>query len=174
MSLGDEVEDFELTEASGKQVSLYEILELKTVIISFYRGSWCPHCSLHLKSLEKEYGDLVCGGVRLLGISPDSIDEIQKLKKEQKISFDLLSDVGNKIARRFGIVVDVDKASIRQNKALFEKRFKTLGDTSYEVPVPATVIIDKKGVVVYSFIDTDYTIRLDPKNLVDMVYKTID
>ena len=173
LTLGDKVEDFELTEANGKKVSLYELLEKKTVIISFYRGTWCPHCSLHLKSLEEEYGDLVSGGVSLLGISPDTLEEIKVLKKEQNISFDLLADLGNKVARKFGIVVDVDKASVRANKRLFKKRFEKTGKAGYEVPVPSTFIIDKRGVVVYSFIDTDYTVRLDPKNLVDMVYKKI-
>lgn len=174
LRLGEKVDDFELMEASGKHISLYEILEKKTVIISFHRGSWCPHCNLHLKSLEKEYGDLMSGGVSLLGISPDSIEEIKRLKQKQNISFDLLSDDRNKVARKFGVVVDVDKTSVLVNKKLFDKRFDRVGESAFEVPVPSTFIIDKKGVIVYSFIDTDHTVRLSPKNLVEMAYKKLD
>ncbi len=135
------------------------------VIISFYRGSWCPYCMMQLKEYEKYYSEIKKRGAKLLVLSPDTKKEISKTKKKHKLSFPIFSDKDNKIAKKFGLAFKLDE----KLKALYIKFGINLkenqGNENYELPLPGTYIVNKKGEIIFAFAQADYTKRAEPKEL---------
>lgn len=131
--------------------------------ITFYRGTWCPFCNIALAHLQKRLADFSAKGVTLVAISPELPDTSLSESEKQGLTFPVLSDVGNNFARQLGIVWK-QPDSLR---SVFDKFGNSLkqrnGDESMEIPIPATILVDKKGIVRKTFIEADYMKRLDPK-----------
>jgi len=154
---------FTLPDALGQNISSASLLTKGPLLISFYRGEWCPFCNLELRSLQELLPQLTAKGVTLVAISLELPDTSLETKEKLELSFTVLSDVGNKLAREIGIVFKQPErmGGLLKNFGVdFEKRN---GDASLEVPVPATFLVDEKGVIRNAFVDADYTKRLEPE-----------
>lgn len=162
----DPAPDFTLPNALGKPVSLSGLLQLGPVIVTFYRGAWCPYCNIQLRAYQAALPEFTALGARLVAISPQLPDGSLSTVQTNALSFDVLSDVGNKVAARFGLVYSLPeelRAALRaNNKALPGIN----GDDSWELPVPATYVIGHDGRIVLASIDVDYRNRLDPEAIV--------
>jgi peroxiredoxin len=163
---GDYVEDFILGDAHGKPVRLKTLLETGPVVISFYRGGWCPYCNIELRGLQRALPQIKALGASLVAISPQLPDNSLSTEEKNNLTFPVLSDVGNVIARRFGIVFRLPDDLLDTYKAFHHGLTDMNGEEgATELPVPATFLVDRSGMIRLAFIDEDYTKRLDPEEI---------
>ncbi|GLR19947.1 peroxiredoxin-like family protein [Portibacter lacus] len=162
--VGDKAPDFQLNNALGNPVTLSEFLEKGSVILTWYRGGWCPYCNMTLHELQSELPHFNSNGATLIALTPELPDESISTAEKHNLEFEVLSDVGNKIAREYGIVFQLtdEVAEIYNNS--FDMK-STNGDDSNELPLAATYIINNEGIIVYAFLDSDYRNRAEPSEL---------
>jgi peroxiredoxin len=165
LKAGDKAPDFRLPDARGGFVRLNDLLAKGPIVLSFYRGGWCPYCNLELRALQKALPEIAQFGAQLVAISPQTPDESLSTAEKNKLAFCVLSDVGSVAAKSFGIAFDLaeELRSIyaRFGHALPDKN----GDESWTLPIPATYIIDSDGTIALAFLDVDYRNRLEPAEI---------
>ncbi len=163
---GAEMPRFSLSNAKGESVSSDDLLKDGPVVISFYRGGWCPYCNLELKALQDSLPEITDLGASLVAISPELPDNSLTTAEKNELGFEVLSDSGNGVARRFGLVFTLAETL----RPLYENFGIDLpggnGDDSYELPIPATYVVGQDGIVKKAFVDADYTRRLEPADVV--------
>jgi peroxiredoxin len=163
---GDQVPDFTLPDPRRREVSLGTLLEAGPAVVTFYRGGWCPYCNIQLRAYQAILPEITALGARLVAISPQLPDGSLSTAEANKLTFAVLSDVGNRVARTFGLVWSLPeelRAALRSNnKALPGIN----GDDSWELPVPATYVVARDGRVALAAIDVDYRNRLEPDAIV--------
>ena len=162
LQVGDKVENFTLANHLGKNVELVDLLKKGPVVISFYRGAWCPYCNLELKALNDYLPQFKTKSAQLVAISPQLPDQTLTTAQKNELEFDVLSDVGNKVAQQFGLLFTLDKR-IQELYTGFGIDFEhTYGNKTYQLPLPATYVINQEGVITYAFLNEDYTLRAEP------------
>ncbi|MBH0019047.1 AhpC/TSA family protein [Pseudoalteromonas sp. SWXJ133] len=162
LQIGQKVENFSLANHKGENIDLADLLKKGPVIISFYRGGWCPYCNLELKALNDYLPQFKTQSAQLVAISPQLPDETLSTAQKNALEFDVLSDVSNKVAEQFGLLFTLDEriqALYTQFGIDFEHYY---GDKSFKLPLPATYVINQKGVITYAFLNEDYTLRAEP------------
>ena len=169
LKVGDTAPDFELPDASGKQVSLSELLKQGPVVINFYRGEWCPYCNLELRAFQALLPEFKQAGAALVAISPELPDHSLSVSEKHNLEFSVLSDVGNRVSRQYGLVFTLDESlrPIYQNFGI--DIVTSNGNDSYELPLPATYVIDQSGQIRYGFAEADYTQRAEPQDVLAAV-----
>jgi len=167
LKVGDVVPNFALPNKNGQLIEIQEILKQGTVVISFYRGSWCQFCSLELKALQQALPAIHMLGGTLVAISPQTF--VDSSHSVEEFNFETLIDKRNKVARQFGIVFQIpEKSRIHyENMGVSLPRYN--GDESFELPIPATFIVNQDGIIHYAFVDSDFTERLDPVEIVTIL-----
>lgn len=172
LKVGNTAKDFALLNAVNQIVTLDELLkENDFVVINFYRGLWCPYCNLELKALQSINDELIKNNARLVAISPQTPDASLTTKEKNELEFEVLSDSNNKLAKDYGLVF-----SLAQELRPIYERFgiDIVGlnnEDSFELPLPATYVINKQKEIIYSFIDEDYTSRSEPQEILDIIAK---
>jgi len=168
LKTGDKAPDFELEDAFGNKVSLSSLLKKGPVVLTWYRGGWCPYCNIALRALSMKEPMFKEAGAQIVALTPEKPDFTAETMKENELPFVVLSDLGNKVARDYGIVFkmtpDVAKA-MRKFASTHERN----GDESDELPLAATYVIDTDGTISYAFLDADYRNRAEPDRIVDAV-----
>ncbi len=160
---GQTIPDFELPDATGKRVSSSDLRAKGLLLISFYRGNWCPYCNLELQALQAHLDDITAHDATLVAISPETPDQSLTTQEKFDLKFPVLTDAGNQVARQFGLVFTLDE-SLRPIYDSFGIDITTHnGDQSFELPVPATYLVAADGTVLNRFIDVDYRERLAPE-----------
>ncbi|UUW08407.1 AhpC/TSA family protein [Flavobacterium plurextorum] len=167
---GDKSPSFSLMDASGKAVSLEEKLKKGRVILTWYRGGWCPYCNLTLRSLQSHNAQFNELNAQLIALTPELPDNSLSTKEKNELTFDVLSDIDNKVAKEFGLVFKVT-----EEVNSFYKKFHDLkdfnGGSGDELPLTATYIIEQNGEISYSFIDVDYRKRAEPQAIINQLKK---
>lgn len=164
LNVGEIAPNFTLTNALGEQVELYQYLKKGTVILTWYRGGWCPYCNLTLHQLQMELPEFEANGAQLLALTPEIPDESLTTSEKHNLKFEVLSDLGNTVAREYGIVFKLtDDVAEAYNKSFGLNEHN--GDKSNELPLAATYIINKDGKIIYAFLDADYRNRAEPAEL---------
>jgi peroxiredoxin len=160
---------FTLPNANNELRSLSHFLSQGPLVISFYRGAWCPYCNLEINALQKQLPEILDAGGQLVAISPQLPDKSVDQISNSKLTFEVLSDVGNNLARQCGLVFTLPEAL----RPIYESWEIDIpdhnGDHSFELPIPATYIIDTNGKVRYAFADMDYTRRLEPNIIIEQL-----
>lgn len=165
-NVGDKAPEFRLPTVKGGDTTLSELLESGPVVLSFYRGGWCPFCNLEFKALHDKLPEMQALGATLVGISPEALAVSQQTAQDNALEFEVLSDEGNRVARDYGLVMIVDEA-IRPHYMQWGIDIPTAnGDETFELPVPATYVIDQSGVIRAAHVDKDYTKRMEPADIV--------
>ncbi len=168
---GTKIPEFELTNAIGKTISSGDLLKDGPLVINFYRGAWCPYCNVELHALQTALPSIRETGAQLVAISPNQPDHSLSSIEKHGLSFEVLSDEGNKLARQFGLVFSLAE-ELRPIYTQFEFALPDFnGDASWELPIPATYVIDTDGTVVHAFINADYTQRQEPVEIVAILQK---
>ena len=165
MKVGDKAPAFSLPNGSGAFVHLDDLLGKGPVVVSFYRGGWCSFCSLELQALQESLSEFDSFRTTLVAISPQTQENSLSTSRKNRLTYEVLSDVGNRVARSFGIVYRLqdEMMSIYEEFGLDLAEYN--GDDSFELPIPATFVIDQTGTIRLAFIDPDYTRRLDPTEI---------
>ncbi|KFY14436.1 hypothetical protein V492_02618 [Pseudogymnoascus sp. VKM F-4246] len=159
---GEELPAFTLPDATGKSVASASLLESGPILISFYRGDWCPYCNIELRGLQKRLPDFKAKGVTLVAITPQLPDTALTTVEKHSLEFPVLSDAGNAFARQLGLVHKQPEGILSLHKSFGIDYNKINGDESHEIPFPATILVDAKGIVRNVFVDADITKRLEP------------
>jgi len=163
---GDIAPAFLLLNTEGEEVSSERLLGEGLLVINFYRGAWCPYCNLELKALENSFEEIRRLGANLVAISPNLLEKSARLNADNPFSFDILGDEGNNVARQFGLVFTLaeELRPVYSNFGIDLKEYD--GNDSYELPLPATYVVGRDGIIASSFVDADYTKRMEPADIV--------
>ncbi|WP_176059496.1 peroxiredoxin-like family protein [Paraburkholderia sp. BCC1876] len=162
LAVGQDAPDFELPGASGRAVSLAEVLQKGPAVLVFYRGGWCPYCNIQLRAYQQALPEIVQLGATLVAISPQLPDGSLSTAERHALDFAVLSDAGNGVAQSFGLVYSLPE-ELRQALRSVDKALPDInGDESWELPVPATFVIASNGRIALSHVDIDYRGRCEP------------
>ncbi|MFE9366071.1 peroxiredoxin-like family protein [Streptomyces sp. NPDC006978] len=166
LSVGHRAPDFSLPSADGGTVRLADLLEAGPVVLTFYRGAWCPYCNLALRSLQQHLDAMTERGARLVAVSPQIADEALSVVQKHALTFDVLSDVGSGTAKQYGLAFDLtdELASVYDGFGMDLHRVN--GGHARTLPIPATYVIDQDGIIRWTFVDTDYTTRAEPTDVI--------
>ena len=170
---GDRIPKHELLDIFGNKKNISDYFGEGPVIISFYRGSWCPYCNLELSELAKSLERLKWLKCKLVAVSPELPDKSFSFKQKLGLDFDVLSDPNSEFAKKFHIVFQLNKEMIEVYKEFGINIAESNGTKNSQLPIPASFIFDKKGILRYSFVKADYTERLSPETLIEEVEKII-
>jgi peroxiredoxin len=162
LKLGDTAPDFTLKSSDGEDVTLYELLQKKSVILSFFRGSWCPFCVAELEYYQQYLSDFENEQAAFIAISPQTVSQNRQLKSDKSLNLKLLSDANNQVARQFGLVFSLQDNIRSLYKEIGADLAKFNGDDSFELPIPATYVIGKDRNIAYAFVDENYMERAEP------------
>jgi peroxiredoxin len=164
--------DFMLPDPKGRLFRLYSLLIQGPVVLVFYRGGWCPYCNLHLRGFQRALPELKKFGAQVVAVSPQLPDNSLTTQEKDQLTFPVLSDVGNKVASRFGLVFQLGE-QLRELYRQFGHPLDLFNGPAGEqhLPVPATFLIDGSGRIRMTHVDADYTQRLDPDDVVAKLNK---
>ncbi len=162
--VGDQAPDFTLNNALGKPVSLGDYLKKGNVVLTWYRGGWCPYCNFTLQELQNELPNFTTDGANLIALTPELPDQSITTAEKNNLKFEVLSDLGNKIAKEYGIVFQLNEEVAGMYNEGFQLNEHN-GDKSNELPLAATYVINQNGKIIYSFLDADYRNRKEPSEI---------
>jgi len=160
---------FELQDQDGKVVSSSDLLAKGEVVLCFIRGRWCPFCVGQMEAMNLVLPQIEQAGAALVAISPQTVKQSFFMHDQHKLRFPLLSDAGNKVARQFGLTYRIPEPQEAVYRRAFVNLPFTNGDDSWELPIPASYILDSDGTVVYASANEDYTERPEPSEIVGML-----
>lgn len=162
LAVGARAPSFELPDHNGKVVSSADLLNKGRVVISFIRGRWCPFDVGQMEAMNSIAAPIAATGASLVAISPQTEKQAYFMRDQHKLSFPLLVDAHNAVARAFGLVYRVPE----EQQELYRTTFVNLpfvnGDDSWELPIPATYIVDRNSTIVFAAANEDYTERPEP------------
>jgi len=166
---GDTLPPFKLSDAFGNDVASSTLLEKGPLLITFYRGEWCPFCNLALRALQNHLPQFEAKGVTLVAITCEVPKQALSTSEKNELKFPVLSDLGNKYAMELGLVFPMPEY-MRPVFDGFGVDFKERnGDDSFVLPVPATLLVDQKGVVRNSFVEPEYHKRAEPETVLEWI-----
>lgn len=165
LQIGDAAPDFTLEDANGKWITLSEEWKKGPVILVFYRGGWCPFCNLQLKAYERIMGDIKSAGARLIAVSPQTPDNSLSQKEKQGLRYTVVSDRQNKAAERYNLKYTLPDFM----HGMLSMLPQINGDDSFELPVPATYVIDRNGRVIAGVADINHRTRMEPSEALEIV-----
>jgi peroxiredoxin len=154
---GAQAPDFTLPDAFGHPVTLSHLLAQGPVVITFYWGEWCPYCNLELRAYQQALSELLESGTSVVAISPQTPAHSRATVANNELTFVIMSDVGNTVARPFGLVYTIDEAVRGAYQQMGADLPAFNGDDSWQLPMPGTFIIDPVGTVLLAFVDPDFT-----------------
>ena len=165
--------NFDLKDQQGTPVSSAAALTKGPMVLCFLRGRWDPFCCGQMEGMNAVLPLIVEAGATLLAISPQTVSQSFFMADQHKLRFAMLSDAGNSVARQFGLVYRVPD----DQQAIYKRAFINLpfanGDESWELPVPATYIVNKNGIIAHAWVNPDYTERPEPADVVRALNRVI-
>ncbi|MER7901514.1 peroxiredoxin-like family protein [Streptomyces sp. NPDC096046] len=166
LTVGAQAPRFNLPTATGQTLALDELLVDGPVVLTFYRGAWCPYCNIALRSLQQHHEAITARGARLVAVSPQIPDESLTLTEKHGLAFDVLSDIGSDTAKQYGLAFDLpDDLAAVYDKLGFDLQRVNDGHPR-TLPLPATYVIDRDGAIRWAFVNTDYTTRAEPADII--------
>jgi peroxiredoxin len=169
LQVGSKAQAFELSDHNGRLVRSSELLKKGRLIISFFRGRWCPFCVGQMEAMNAIYSELQSAGASFVAISPQTVHQSDLMADQHKLRFPLLSDAGSNVARQFGLAYRVPEYQQEIYRRVFVNLPFVNGDDSWELPIPATYVLNGDGIVSYSSVSPDYTDRPEPTDIVDFL-----
>ena len=164
---GEQAPQFSLPDAMQRPVSLKERLSRGPVVLVFYRGEWCPYCNTYLRALQAALPRITARGASLLAISPQSPDHSLSMAEKAQLDFDVLSDVDQAVIREYKVqfTAPADLQDVHVNAFDLDLRDHT-ANRSWQLPVPATFVIDRAGIVCAAHVSADYRTRMEPADII--------
>jgi protocatechuate 3,4-dioxygenase beta subunit/peroxiredoxin len=169
LNVGDRMPVFRLPAISGETVDADRLLDRGPLVISFYRGGWCPYCNIELRALQGRLPEIEALGASLVAISPELPDRAAVTADSDALTFPVLFDQGNAVARQFRLTHEIAPEIVRYQLGNGNDVAAFNGMDTAEVPLPAMYVIDSAGMVRYAFVDPDYTHRAEPDVLIGVL-----
>lgn len=170
--VGDKAPDFTLKNAAGNEVTLSEELKNGPVVLTWYRGGWCPYCNIALAALQEELPAIKKAGASLFALTPELPDKALTTSEKNKLEFQVLTDLSHQVAEKYGIIFELTPEVEKLYGKFFdleEVNGKEAG--SKKLPLAATYIIGTDGKIQWSFLHYDYHKRAEPKDIVEFLTK---
>lgn len=166
LSVGDEAPDFELPDATGRPVRLSDLLKDGPVVLSFYRGEWCPYCNLTLRTWQQRLADVTNAGARFVAVTPQRPSNALTITEKHELAFPVLSDEGQDVIRAYKLQYDLPPGL----KDLYGNAFgldltEQNADGSWSLPVPGFFIVDQDRRIRFAFASADYRVRAEPDDV---------
>lgn len=165
---GDSAPNFTLKNATGEDISLYKMLEKGPVVLTWYRGGWCPYCNLTLRYLQEELPNFKKYGAQLVALSPEIPDQSLNTQEKNKLKFEVLSDIDNQVGLEYGVVYDLPAEIAKRYEVGFGLS-EYNGNNKAQLPLSATYIINTDKTITYSYLNADYRERAEPQDLIEVL-----
>jgi peroxiredoxin len=169
LKAGDTAPGFELYDGDGMLWRSPVVLRNGSLVVVFYRGRWCAYCNTQLAALQQIHSQIAAAGASLVAISPQTQKHSYMTRDMHKLRFPVLSDPGNETARKFGLVWRLSP----ELQAMYESIMTRLpgynGDQSWELPLPATYIVQPDGKISFARVDVDWRQRPEPEEICEQV-----
>jgi len=166
--VGEQLINGELVGQDG-HVNLFDELESKIYVLSFYRGGWCPYCCAELEALEEINSKVQSLGAEIIAISPEDQDHVKETKQKTGVSFKVYTDQASSYAKSLSLAHTLPE-SLQEIYLKFGVNVeKHNGESLFDLPIPSTLIIDQNKEIKYVFADGDYTERSNPKTLIEVI-----
>ena len=167
LAVGDVAPDFTLTDAVGNQVVLADLLTNGPVVVTFYRGEWCPYCNLQLRALQEALPEITSTGATLVAISPQAPDHALTMTEKNDLAFPVLSDLDQEVSESYRVRFDVtgELEDIQVNVFKSDPAQQN-ADGRRSLPVPSTFIIDRDGTVRFAAVNADWRVRVEPADVI--------
>jgi peroxiredoxin len=170
LPVGAKAPDFELPDHDGKLIDSTDLLAKGQLVLCFIRGRWCPFCVGQVEAMNQIVPQIEQAGATFIAISPQTVKQSYFMHDQHKLHFPLLSDAGNCLARQFRLTYRVPAAQ----EAIYRRAFVNLplvnGDDSWELPIPASYILDRDSTVIYASANEDYTDRPEPTDILNSLH----
>ena len=154
-----------LPNAKDELINLNEMISKNRVVLTFYRGGWCPYCNLELKALQEVLPQIEAKGAKLVAITPEMPDHSLTTKEKNELSFEVLSDKNNSVAKKMNLAYQLPNELVALYKTFNINLETSNGDLDNKLPIAATYIIEKNGSISYHFLKEDYKLRADPETI---------
>lgn len=162
---GDTLLNFSLPDQNLQKQELSTLLEYGPVVVTFYRGGWCPYCNLELRAYQKILADINAMGATLVAITPEVPDASMTTIEKNELQFKVLSDVNSEYAREIGMVFSLPEELRPIYTSLGIHLDQHGGSKPFDLPLAATFVIAQDGKIANSFVDADYTKRMEPEQV---------
>lgn len=163
--VGDQAPEFTLNDPDGNPLSSAALLAKGPLVLSFYRGVWCPYCNMELQALEAARATIESLGANLVAISPQKPANSRRSSRENKLGFPILSDPGNEVAAAFGLRFELPDYLAELYKSRGNNLPVTNGDESWTLPMPGRFVIGQDRTILYAEVNPDYTQRPEPGDM---------
>lgn len=167
--VGDKAPSFVLNDPNGNAVSSAELLAKGPLVLTFYRGVWCPYCNMELQALQAALPDLEELGANLVAISPQTAPNSRKSTRQNKLTFLILSDEKGKVGEAFGLKFKLPGYLVDLYKSLGNDLPTFNDDTGWTLPMPARYVIGQDGTILYAEVNPDYTLRPEPEDMLPVL-----
>jgi len=167
LKVGDKAPEFTAKDQDGKSISLKQVLKNGPVVLLFYRGQWCPYCNKQLSHYSDSLTLLTEKGAAILAVTPETDENVKKTVTKTKAAFPILEDAGLAIMKSYKVSFAVDEKTVTRYKGYGIDLDKANGTNGANLPVPATYIIGKDGLVKYVFFNTDYKKRASVQDILN-------
>jgi len=174
LKAGDKMPGFTLLDPDGNPVSSADLLKHGPLVISFYRGVWCPYCNMELQALQAALPAFQALGASLVAISPQNPVNSRKSVRQNGLSFPILSDPHNDLAAAFGLRFELQDYLVELYKSLKNDLPSFNGDPSWTLPMPGRFVVGQDGTILYAEVNPDYTRRPDPEDMLPALRRAID
>ena len=165
LKAGDKIPRFTLDDPDGNKVSSIDLLGRGPLVISFYRGVWCPYCNMELQALQQALPEFQALGASLVAISPQNPVNSRKSLRQNSLDFPILSDSHNDVAAAFGLRFEMQDYLVELYKSLKNDLPAFNGDPSWTLPMPARYVVGQDGTILYAEVNPDYTRRPEPEDM---------
>jgi peroxiredoxin len=165
LKVGDHAPAFELPDPDGKIVSSRDLLAHGPLVLTFYRGAWCPFCNLDLQALEAARPDIEARGASLIAISQQTAANSRKSQRSNNLGFPIVGDKGGELADDFGLRWHLPPDLQAVHKQLGADLTAFNGEGSWTLPMPARYVIAPDGIIAYAEVNADYTRRPEPSDV---------
>jgi peroxiredoxin len=173
LKVGDRAPAIKLGNARGQTVDVSALLKKGPVIVTFYRGGWCPYCNLELRAFQRVLPELTAAGAALIAISPERPDDTLSTAEKNALTFEVLSDIGQKVGRAFRLVYEFsDELKAAYKGFGLDIPTKNGAESEWALPISATYVIDRNEMIIYAHTDPDYRDRADPNEILALLRQT--
>lgn len=171
LKAGDRAPEFTLESPDGTPLSSADLLAHGPLVVSFYRGVWCPYCNMELQALQAALPAFQAAGASLVAISPQTRVNSRKSVRENAPDFPILSDTQNNVAAAFGLRFALPDYLVELYKALGNQLPTFNGDDSWTLPMPGRFVIGSDGIIAYAEVNPDYTRRPEPSDMLSAIHR---
>jgi len=172
IKIGQKAPDFKLPNPEGELIALNNLLEQGSVVVTFYRGDWCPYCNLQLRALQVRLSEIHELGATLVAISPQVPDGSLTKSEINEMDFIVLTDQNAKVASEYGVAWEVPEFLLDHMRVDRNLDLEVINNGNGSVlPIPATFIVGTDGMVKWSYVNVDYRTRSEPEEIIEALKK---